>query len=76
MAGDRVHTVNDYFHKGAPRHRRVNGAPHIYEAEFDHSSAEYGHSYFALPGQSRVAGFRNWPNREIITARIDVCYLR
>jgi hypothetical protein len=41
--------MNDYY--DGPRFgiADVDGEPHIYEAEFDHSSDEYGDTYFVSP---------------------------
>lgn len=49
MAWDRVHTVNDYYDGPRLGIADVDGVPHIYEAEFDHSSDEYGDTYFVSP---------------------------
>ena len=49
MAWDRVHTVNDYYDGPRLGIADVDGVPHIYEAEFDHSSEEYGVTYFVSP---------------------------
>ena len=46
---DRVYTINDYFDGPRLGIADVDGVPHIYEAEFDHSSDEYGDTYFASP---------------------------
>ena len=49
MKFDRVLTVNHY-HDGPRRGvAELDGAPHIYEAEFDHSGEEYGDTYFLSP---------------------------
>jgi hypothetical protein len=52
MAWDRVHTVN--IHSDGPRLgiADVDGVPHIYEAEFDDSSDEYGDTYLVSPVDS------------------------
>jgi len=49
MAWDRVHTENDYYDGPRLGIADVDGVPHIYEAEFDHSSDEYGDTYFVSP---------------------------
>ena len=49
MAWDRVHTVNDYYDGPRLGIADVDGVPHIYEAEFDHSSDEYGDTYYVSP---------------------------
>ena len=49
MAWDRVHTVNEYYDGPRLGIADVDGVPHIYEAEFDHSSDEYGNTYFVSP---------------------------
>jgi hypothetical protein len=41
--------VNDYYDGPRLGIADVDGAPHIYEAEFDHSSDEYGDTYFVSP---------------------------
>jgi hypothetical protein len=49
MAWDRVHTVNVYYDGPRLGIADVDGVPHVYEAEFDHSQDEYGDTYFAAP---------------------------
>jgi hypothetical protein len=49
MAWDRVHTVHDYYDGPRRGIADVGGVPHIYEAEFDYSSDEFGDTYFASP---------------------------
>ena len=49
MGLDRVYTVNDYYDGLRLGIADVDGVPHIYEAEFDHSSDEYGDTYFVSP---------------------------
>src|SRR6186713_1004995 len=49
MAWDRVHTVTDYYDEPRRGIADVDGVPHIYEAEFDHSTAEYGDTYYVSP---------------------------
>ena len=49
MKHDRVLTVNDYYDGPRLGIAEVHGVPHIYEAEFDHSSDEYGDTYFVSP---------------------------
>jgi hypothetical protein len=46
MNRDRILTVNDYYDGPRLGIAEVNGVPHIYEAEFDHNSDEYGDTYF------------------------------
>lgn len=46
MKPDRVLTINDYYDGPRLGIAELNGLPHIYEAEFDHSSEEYGDTYF------------------------------
>jgi hypothetical protein len=41
--------VNDYYDGPRLGIADVNGVPHIYEAEFDHSSEKYGDTYFVSP---------------------------
>jgi hypothetical protein len=49
MSLDRVLTVNDYYDGPRLGVAEYRGVPHIYEAEFDHSSDEYGDTYFISP---------------------------
>jgi hypothetical protein len=49
MNWDRVLTVNDYYDGPRLGIAEVNGIPHIYEAEFDHNSEEFGDTYFLSP---------------------------
>ncbi|WP_157615501.1 hypothetical protein [Rhizobacter sp. Root404] len=49
MRQDRVLTINDYFDGPRLGIAEVAGIPHIYEAEFDHSSEDYGDTYFVSP---------------------------
>lgn len=49
MVWDRVHTVNDYYDGPRRGIADVDGVPHIYEAEFDYSSDQFGDTYFASP---------------------------
>ncbi|QDZ29346.1 hypothetical protein [Noviherbaspirillum sp. UKPF54] len=49
MKPERVLTVNDYYDGPRLGIAEVNGIPHIYEAEFDHSTDEYGDTYFVSP---------------------------
>lgn len=49
MKQDRVFTINDYYDGPRLGIAEVDGLPHIYEAEFDHSSDEYGDTYFVSP---------------------------
>lgn len=45
MAWDRVHTINEYYDGPRLGLADVDGVPHIHEAEFDHSSEEYGDTF-------------------------------
>jgi hypothetical protein len=49
MAWDRIYTVNTYYDGPRLGIADVDGVPHIYEAEFDHSSDEYSGTYFVSP---------------------------
>jgi hypothetical protein len=49
MKIDRVLTINDYHDGPRLGVAELNGVPHIYEAEFDHSADEYGENYFLSP---------------------------
>ena len=49
MKPDRVLTINDYYDGPRLGVAELNGVPHIYEAEFDHSTDEYGDTYFLSP---------------------------
>jgi hypothetical protein len=49
MAWDRVYTINDYYDGPRLGIADVDGVPHIYEAEFDHSTDAYGDTYFVSP---------------------------
>ncbi|GLH79197.1 hypothetical protein SSBR45G_41060 [Bradyrhizobium sp. SSBR45G] len=49
MAWQRVYTVNDYYDGPRLGLADVDGVPHIYEAEFNHSTEEYGDTYFVSP---------------------------
>jgi hypothetical protein len=49
MAWDRVYTLNDYYDGPRLGIADVYGVPHIYEAEFDYSSEEYGDTFFVSP---------------------------
>jgi hypothetical protein len=49
MRTDRVFTINDYYDGPRLGVAELGGAPHIYEAEFDHSNDEYGETYFLSP---------------------------
>ncbi|MES2040363.1 MAG: hypothetical protein V4495_21295 [Pseudomonadota bacterium] len=46
---DRILTVNDYYDGPRLGIASLNGVAHIYEAEFDHSSDEYGDQFFLSP---------------------------
>ena len=62
MGWDRVHTVNDYYDGPRRGIADVDGVPHIYEAEFDYSSDEFGDTYFASPvdGNLLAAVMEDW----------------
>lgn len=49
MTRDRVLTVHDYYDGPRLGIAELDGVPHIYEAEFDHSGDEYGDTYFLSP---------------------------
>jgi hypothetical protein len=49
MAWDRVYTVNDYYDGPRRGIADVDGVPHIYESEFDHSTDEYGDTFLVSP---------------------------
>lgn len=49
MAIDRILTVHDYYDGPRLGIAELNGVPHIYEAEFDHSTDEFGDTYFLSP---------------------------
>jgi hypothetical protein len=46
---DRVLTENEWYDGPRLGVAEVRGVPHIYEAEFDHSSDDYGDTYFLSP---------------------------
>ena len=48
-AGIEFYTVNDYYDGPRLGIAEVDGVPHIYDAEFDHRSDEYGDTYFVSP---------------------------
>lgn len=49
MSWDRVLTINDYCDRPRLGIAEVGGVPHLYEAEFDHSTDEYDDTYFLSP---------------------------
>src|SRR5215470_18908524 len=49
MKPDRVLTINEYYDGPRLGIAELNGVPHIYEAEFDHRTEEYGDTYFLSP---------------------------
>ena len=51
---DRVLTVNDYYDGPRLGIAELDGVPHVYEAEFDHSADEYGDTYFLSPVDAAV----------------------
>lgn len=62
MKTDCVLTINDYYDGPRLGIAELNGVPHIYEAEFDHSTDEYGDTYFLSPidKQLLVAVIEDW----------------
>jgi hypothetical protein len=54
MKVDRVFTINDYYDGPRLGIAEVSGIPHIYEAEFDHSTEEYGDTYFLSPVEKEL----------------------
>jgi hypothetical protein len=54
MSTDRVLTINDYYDGPRLGNAELDGVPHIYEAEFDHSTDEYGDTYFLSPIDERL----------------------
>jgi hypothetical protein len=56
MGRDRVYTLNDYYDGPRIGIADVDGVPHVYEAEFDHSSDEYGDTYFVSPVNESPSG--------------------
>jgi hypothetical protein len=54
MKPDRVLTVNEYYDGPRLGITELNGVPHIYEAEFDHSTGEYGDTYFLSPIEAEL----------------------
>jgi len=57
MAWDRVYTVNKYYDGPRLGIADLNGVPHIYEAEFDDSSDEYGDTYLVSPVDEKLLAF-------------------
>jgi len=53
---DRILTVHDYYDGPRLGIAEWNGVPHIYEAEFDHSTDEYGDTYFLSPVDPSLLG--------------------
>jgi hypothetical protein len=49
MKTERVLTVNDYYDGPRLGVAELDGVPHFYEAEFDHSADEYGDTFFLSP---------------------------
>jgi hypothetical protein len=49
MTWDRVLTTDDYYDGPRLGIAEFHGVPHIYEAEFDHNSDDYGDTYFLSP---------------------------
>ena len=46
---DQLLTVHDYYDGPRLGIAEWNGVPHIYEAEYDHSTEDYGDTYFLSP---------------------------
>jgi len=57
MKADRVFTINDYYDGPRLGIAELGGIPHIYEAEFDHSTDEYGDTYFLSPIDQQLLAF-------------------
>jgi hypothetical protein len=49
MSTDRILTVNEYYDGPRLGIAELDGVAHVYEAEFDHSTDEYGDTYFLSP---------------------------
>lgn len=49
MKADRLLTINGYYDGPRLGVAELDGVPHIYEAEFDHSTDDYGDTYFLTP---------------------------
>lgn len=49
MKAERVLTVNDYYDGPRLGVAELDGVPHVYEAAFDHSTDEYGDTFFLSP---------------------------
>jgi hypothetical protein len=49
MKPDQVLTINDYYDGPRLGIAELAGVPHIYEAEFDHNTDEYGDTFFLSP---------------------------
>jgi hypothetical protein len=49
MNGDRVLTMNDWYDGPRLGVAELDGAPHIYEREFERSTDEYADTYFLSP---------------------------
>jgi hypothetical protein len=56
VAADRVLTVNEYYDGPRLGVAELNGIAHVYEAEFDHNSDEYGDTYFLSPIDEGLLG--------------------
>jgi hypothetical protein len=71
---DRVLTVNDYYDGPRLGIAELNGVPHIYEAEFDRSTDEYGDTYFLSPVDPGLLAFilEDWE----IWSRWDAAFKR
>jgi hypothetical protein len=54
---DRVLTIHDYYDGPRLGVAELNGIPHIYEAEFDHNTDEYGDTYFLSPIDRELLAF-------------------
>ena len=49
MKIDRVLTIHDWYDGPRLGIAELDGIPHIYEAEFDYSTGEYGDTYYLSP---------------------------
>ncbi len=49
MKLDRVLTVNEYYDGPRLGIAEFNGDPHVYQAEHDHNTEDYGDTYFLSP---------------------------
>lgn len=74
MNWDRILTINDYYDGPRRGIAEVNGVPHVYEAEFDHSTDEYGDTYRVSPVDEELLSLvlEDWA----IWLRWDAAYKR